>query len=178
MLLALTTVSRSSELHKLDPTLISDKGDHMSCHIAVLTKTIRPGMPLIVLKYTNTQRMSFWTWWLVLYMRSYLTATHDLRSNEDRKHCLFLSFRQPHKRVASCSIAHWLQTLMSQSGVDTNVFKAYSTRSAAASKAKTSGITTVDINWARASTFNKVYNEPVAQTQESQFQHFILDSAF
>ena len=28
MLLALTTVSRSSELHKLDPILISDKGDH------------------------------------------------------------------------------------------------------------------------------------------------------
>ena len=181
MLLALTTVSHSSELHKLDPILISDKGDHMSCHIAGLTKTIRPGKPhkntqIKIHKYPENEFLD-----VVACMRSYLTITHDLRSNEDRKHCLFLSFRQPHKPVASCSIACWLRTLMSQSGVDTNVFKAHSTRSAAASKAKTSGITTVDIincaNWARASTFNKFYNKPVDQTQESQLQQSILDGA-
>ena len=99
MLLALTTVSRSSELHKLDPSLISDKGDYMSCHIAGLTKTIRPGKPHIVFrihKYPDNELLD-----VVACMRSYLTATHDLRSNEDRKHCLFLSFRQPHKPVAS-----------------------------------------------------------------------------
>ena len=56
MLLALTTVSRSSELHKLDPTLIPDTGDLMSCHIASLSKTISPGKPHIVLNYTQIPR--------------------------------------------------------------------------------------------------------------------------
>ena len=64
---------------------------------------------------------------------------------------------------------------MSQSGVDTNVFKAHST----AVRCGLKSITTVDIincaNWARASAFNKFYNKPVAQTQESQFQPSILD---
>lgn len=43
---------------------------------------------------------------------------------------LLLGIIKPHNPVASCSVARWLKDVLSQAGINTNVFSAHSTRSA------------------------------------------------
>ena len=55
--------------------------------------------------------------------------------------------------------------VLGQAGIDTSIFKAHSTRSAAASAAANAGITTADIlraaDWSNETTFTKFYYKPV-----------------
>ena len=57
----------------------------------------------------------------------YLEKTRELRGTADQ---LFIAIIKPHLPVASCTIARWLKKVISNSGIDTNVFKAHSVRSA------------------------------------------------
>jgi len=52
---------------------------------------------------------------------------------------------KPHKPVASCTIAHWLQETLRLAGIDVSIFAGHSTRRASTSAATGAGITTADI---------------------------------
>ena len=59
-------------------------------------------------------------------IRTYLERTKCWRKGDHDQ--LLLSFRQPHGAVTTSSIARWLKLGMAESGIDTQKFKAHSTR--------------------------------------------------
>ena len=83
----------------------------------------------------------------------------------DEKQPLFVAVKRPHKAVTAATISRWLKEILCRAGVDTNIFKAHSTRTASMSAAKARGVSTVDImkaaNWTRESTFTRFYYKPV-----------------
>ena len=68
--------------------------------------------------------------------------------------------------------------MIGDSGIDTNIFKAHSVRSAAASAATNQGVTTEDIlkaaDWSTESSFQRFYYKPVRNTE---FARTVLLSA-
>jgi hypothetical protein len=101
----------------------------------------------------------------VTILQAYLTATSKLRSAPAAKQRLLLSYIKPHHPVTPVTVARWLLTVMSAAGVNTNTYKAHSTRGAAAVQALKSGMSLAEIlkrgHWLSASTFQKFYNKEV-----------------
>ena len=94
-------------------------------------------------------------------IRSLVNATAALRPNSAEEK-LWISVRAPHGPVSSNTVARWIKTVMKDSGIDTNIFSAHSTRSATSSQAAKDGWSIESIlktgSWARESTFNRFYN--------------------
>ena len=84
---------------------------------------------------------------------------------------------KPHKPVAPCTIARWLKEVLKLSGIDVSIFTAHSTRSALASAAADSGVTTSDIlkaaDWSTESVFRKFYYRP---TRNPSYGRAVLSS--
>lgn len=174
MLIALTTASRGSEIRALNPLCMSDKGDVVEFQLDRLTKSYKAGRPSISVTlhaYKANQKLD-----VVACLRRYLSLSEKFRLNKEQKQQLLLSFIKPYKPIVTCSVARWLKAVMSGAGIDTSVYKAHSTRSAATSKAKTLGISTEEImqkaNWSRASTFHKFYCKD--KDPKSLFQTSVL----
>ncbi|KAJ8912378.1 hypothetical protein NQ315_014746 [Exocentrus adspersus] len=90
----------------------------------------------------------------------YLEKTKLLRRDENH---LILTHKKPHKVASAQSISRWIKEVLKQSGVDTNVFSAHSTRHATSSTAYRKGFS-IDqikntIGWTSGSSvFQKFYN--------------------
>lgn len=83
---------------------------------------------------------------------------------------LFISFVHPHRGVSKDTIARWLRTVMELAGIDTDIYKAHSTRSAATTAAlkykvpldsvlKTAG-------WSNVGTFARFNNKRVLDNSQ------------
>ena len=98
----------------------------------------------------------------VTYFKEYVKRTKLFR-NTDK---LFISYVKPHKDVSRDTVSRWIKTTLSKAGINTDIFKAHSTRAAATSASQCD----VDINsisktagWSRATTFAKFYNKPIIE---------------
>ena len=79
-------------------------------------------------------------------LRAYARKTEPFcTGGSEEQTRLFLAVVRPHKPVWSSTLARWLRSLLDKAGIDTAIFKAHSTRSAAALAAANAGITTGDI---------------------------------
>lgn len=92
-------------------------------------------------------------------LKTYVNRTIPLREPNIKQ--LFVSTIAPHAGVTGNTMSKWIRSALQISGVDTSMFKAHSTRGAAASKAAASGIS-VDVilkagHWRSESTFSKFY---------------------
>ena len=58
---------------------------------------------------------------------------------------LLLSYVKPYGPVSSDTISRWVKFVLQSSGIDVNIFKPHSTRSASTSKAKLSDVPSADI---------------------------------
>ena len=91
---------------------------------------------------------------------------------------LFIATVKPQFPITSSTIARWLKKVNGDSGIDTDIFKAHSVRSAATSAAANPGVTTEDIlkaaNWSTESAFQQLYYKPVHNTK---FARTVLSSA-
>lgn len=107
----------------------------------------------------------------------YIEKTKDLRQNIKQ---LFISYQRPHKAVSSQTLSRWIKSTLEKSGVDTNVFTAYSTRHSSTSTAKSKGLN-IDLikktaGWtAESTTFAHFYDLPI-QTDRDQYARSILHS--
>ena len=114
---------------------------------------------------------------VVSCLECYIERTDEWRVEPDQQQ-LFLAIVKPHKAVATCTISRWLKTLMAMSGIDTNKFKAHSTRAASTSKAKAQGLSTEQIikhaNWSKSATFCRFYHKDVEQQASDEFQSKVL----
>lgn len=81
--------------------------------------------------------------------------------------------------MSSDTIVQWIRTILQQSGVDTSMYSAHSTRAASSSVAATMGCPIDDIlfqvDWSNAKTFAKFYNKETVKTCE-KFDVKVLDS--
>jgi len=95
-------------------------------------------------------------------LRLYLQKTHELRKDYKQ---LFISFHKPFKPVSKDTISRWIKTVMLEAGIDTAVFKAHSTRSAAASADKRDNVPIDSIlknaGWSNVKTFEKFYDKVI-----------------
>ena len=106
-------------------------------------------------------------------LECYLERTLPVRAVEHT--ALLLSCVKPFAPVGSSTVGRWIKNLLEQSGVDSSVFKAHSTRAASASKANQ--LIPVDtvlkhIGWSTESTFRKFYQKPIVDIDS--FQNAVL----
>jgi integrase len=92
-------------------------------------------------------------------LKAYVDRTVSIRQTNIKQ--LFVSTIAPHSGVTGNTISRWIRSALDASGVDTSVFKAHSTRRAAASKASALGISVDEIlkagHWKSESTFSRLY---------------------
>jgi len=104
---------------------------------------------------------------VVSALREYLKRSEPWRENKNESQ-LLLSYINPHQPIASCTVARWMKELLSLSGIDTDVFKAHSTRSASTSKTCAKGLSEKDIlkrgTWKRSSTWQRFYKKNFEET--------------
>ena len=167
VLMALSNAARSSDLKALDLRFRAYTQEGAHFRIPGLTKTRRSGPPREALFRPFTEDKNLCP---VETLRRYEEETREQRKASDTpvEQPLFISSRRPYKGVCSSSIARWVKEVLKEAGIDTDTFKAHSTRSAAASLAKKSGMSTADImqlaGWSRASTFERFYNKPLEES--------------
>ena len=99
-------------------------------------------------------------------LQAYLQETRLCRSSQR----LLISYIKPFKAVTSATNGRWIKTVLTQAGIDTNVFTAHSTRSASTSNAAAAAVP-VDVilataGWSTESTFRRFYKRPVALTNQ------------
>ena len=99
----------------------------------------------------------------VTTLRAYEDRTLSRRTDRNRS-SLFIALIKPYNPVTSSTIARWIKSVLTKSGINTDIFKAHSTRSATVSAAAKAGITTNDIlnaaDWSSESVFHKFYYKP------------------
>ena len=82
---------------------------------------------------------------------------------------LFVSMTGKHLPVSTSTISRWIKTVMSLAGINTDIFKAHSTRAAATSKAKQADVPVEEImkqaGWSNVGTFATFYDKKVDQNQ-------------
>ena len=158
MLMALSNADRCSDLVALDLNFRSFQPDGVLFIIPGLTKSRRSGPPIKAFYPSFTEDPK-------------LCPVKALRSSEFRIHTstrnpLFISVRRPFRPVKAATIGHWLKDMLKAAGINTSIFSAHSTRSAATSKAKATGVPMSEIlkvaNWSSSSTFCRFYNRTIS----------------
>jgi len=96
------------------------------------------------------------------YLTTYLNRTALLR--KDIK-ALFLTTTKPHRSASGNTISRWLKCVLKEAGIDVTQFTAGSSRAAATSAAKQSGLPIDQIlkagGWSRKDTFTKFYDRQI-----------------
>lgn len=106
-------------------------------------------------------------------LSSYINATQNYRELPltDK---LILTTKRPFHNASAATISRWIKTVLTESGIDTCVFSAHSTRHASTSAAKRNGVS-IDIikrsaGWSGNSlTFAKFYNRPILPDEDNVF---------
>ena len=100
---------------------------------------------------------------VVTILKAYLVRTEELRSSSQ----LLISFQKPFEAVSKQTISRWIKSVMFEAGIDTEIFKSHSTRSAVCSKAKASYVPIENIletaGWSNARTFKKFYDKVIIE---------------
>ena len=163
MLIALTSVSRVQGLKYLKISNMRKSDNCFQFCNTDLLKTSRPGFKseMVLKEYTPDRRLCVYS-----VLEEYLVRTASMRKCD----VLLISFVKPHDAVSTDTIARWIRTVMTLAGVDTNVFKAHSVRSASVAKAKSCNIPIDDIlsqaGWSKLETFRTYYDKPVAKNYD------------
>ena len=146
------------------------EGDTLEFTLSKLTKGRRNGCASLKVNFDRFYADNCLC--VVQAVRDYLTRTKTWRERKDvDRNQLLLSFVEPHKSVVSCTVAVWLVKYLAESGRDTAVFKAHSTRGASASQASAMGLSCKKIMamacWKRESTFKTHYLRETAGINSS-----------
>lgn len=162
MLMALATKQRAQTLHAITINEIN-----MSENLAIIpiTKLLKHNNQRNRRLVLHLEKFSDPSICVIETLKEYLLRTKDLRKNQSQ---LFISFQKPYNPVSIDTISRWIKTVMMESGIDTDLFKAHSTRAASTSNAKHEDIPIDDIlksaGWSRSKTFEKFYDKIIMST--------------
>jgi hypothetical protein len=166
MLIALSIAGRSQSLHLLTIENMRKVSSSVTLFYSDLLKQSRPGVktPFAELKtFSLDQKLC-----VVHTLYEYLKRTDTLRGENK---CLFISYVKPHKPVTKNTISRWLKTVMFRAGIDCNLYKPHSVRSASVSKAKLNSVPIDEIlkvaGWSNAKTFGKFYDKVIVNSQDN-----------
>ena len=116
---------------------------------------------------------------VVSLLKWYDSLTTTLRPKE----CLhfFISYCKPHRGVSSDSLSHWIRRVMSQAGIDTNVFGSHSVRGVAASAASHDVHVSLDSvlaagDWSSTQSFSRHYVRPVGNLPSPSVANALMRS--
>lgn len=175
MLMALTSASRASALHHLDVRYMTRSADRYSFTFHKLHKSWGAGKAppkLEFFKYDTDTDLC-----VVHTLDAYILRAQEWRTANNKTQ-LLLSHIKPHCEIKSCTVSRWIKEILTEAGIDTELFKGHSTRSASTSKVGVSGLSTADIlsrgSWTNESTWQRFYNKPITSAHK-KFQSSVLD---
>lgn len=175
-ILALTTGHRVQTLSLIKLQNVKFVTNGIQIHIPDLIKTSKRGnlQPILHLREYDP-RIEICP---VNTIKSYIkmTAAHRCESGS-----LILTYKKPYHMASTQSISRWIKFTLEEAGIDITCFTAHSTRHAATSCAKRSGINIDQIQktagWSQNSvTFARFYNRPISE-DPSEFGHVICNTA-
>ena len=160
MLLALATAQRAQTLHSINVDDIIYGNDLVVIPIIGILKHTTPKNRKLSLRLESYQSCA--PLCVVATLKEYVRRTERLRRDERK---LFISFHKPHAAVSKTTISRWLKRVLEESGIDTHVFAAHSTRSAACARYNREGKTVDEIlnlaGWSNNTTFAKFYDKVI-----------------
>lgn len=176
-LLALITAHRVQTLSLIRLKNLIINNSNISINISDIIKTSRLGSkpPNLIIPFYRVKPEICPANTLL----DYLERTKHLRGEEDS---LFISLKKPYKKVTSQTLSRWIKDTLSESGIDTSVFSAHSTRHASTSNASRLGVNIDQIRntagWSGTSNvFARFYRRDIINPNESQtFALSILDN--
>jgi len=162
VLLALCTGQRMQTLHAIDIRHIENLPNGVQIRVDKLLKTSKPGavQPCLYLPRFDSESQLC----PVRTLTEYLNRTQGFRTGE--KHQLFLSLTGNHKPITTQTMSRWVKNVLNNSGINSSIFCAHSTRHASTSAAARHGVSMDQIfaaaGWSSSSsTFARFYNRPV-----------------
>lgn len=170
-LIALITAQRAQTISLLDTTNMKVGKNSYNFIIPEHIKQSRIGNknPIISLRAFPSKKALC----VCHTLNEYLDRTKDLRKLETR---LFVSFQKPHKAIGTNSVGRWIKEVLKKAGIDTEIFKAHSTRTAATSAAKFNSVPIDEIlktaGWSNENVFTKFYDKPIIF--ENKFSDSVL----
>lgn len=178
-LLALSTAQRTQTLSLIRLSNVEVSETRIEILINDLIKTSAPNRsaPYLIIPFFPHKEQICPAKTLSAYIK--LTKPFRNLPHTDR---LILTTKKPIHNASASTISRWIKQILSDSGVDTNVFSAHSTRHASTSAAKRIGVS-IDIikktaGWSGNSlTFAKFYNRPIANDESNVFAEAIYNLA-
>lgn len=174
-LLALSTGQRVQTLANIEITNIVVDNDGISIKIPKRIKTsgLNRLQPTLVLPFYKKDPSLCVAKCLIQYLKK----TRELRDHHSNS--LFITFKKPFKNAKSSSISRWIKVVLKNSGLDTSIFTAHSTRHASTSAAARQGVSMDVIRLAagwtsRSKTFANFYQRPLVKN--SNFAQAVLSS--
>jgi hypothetical protein len=172
MLLALLSGQRVQTLQALSINNVEFTDTSAVFRLDVLLKQSKPGRHLSSINFKGYHDRQLC---VITHLKKYIEVTKGLRKSD----MLLISYQKPHSPVTTDTIARWLKMALRNSGIDTEVFAAHSTRSASSSAAAAHGCTINDImnhvGWSNAKTFATYYNKECVKTEQT-FSDKVLQS--
>lgn len=173
MLLALTSASRACTIHCLDLKFMSIFNQFVQFQFGKLHKGWKANKSSPIVKYYEFKEDKDLC--VTTTLQVYVNRSKAWR--DANKTQLLLSFIRPHKEVCRSTISRWIKEVLKIAGINTELFKGHSSRSAASTGAGLAGASTSDIlnmgSWSNECTWQKFYNKPIL-TAEASFQNKLL----
>ncbi|CAC5410279.1 unnamed protein product [Mytilus coruscus] len=157
-LLLLLTGQRLQTIHSLDLDDITVTDSNISIDVRSLLKCSKPGrhlQPIELPAFIEDNSLC-----IVTVLKEYLVKSSCFRKTQK----LILSCIKPYSHVSKDTLGRWVKIVLQTSGVDINIYKPHSTRSASTSAALQCA-TSVDTilkaaGWSNESTFRTFYDKP------------------
>ena len=173
MSLLLLSTSRVSEITNLRVDYLTRNSSVYTFPISHLTKTCQNGKkPHLNLKFHNFPGDS--KLYICKTIDSFLENRNVWGVGESQ---FLISHNKPHKPVSLSTVSRWLGQVLAVAGINTEAFKAHSTRSASSSKSEVTGVSLTDIikqgHWSQTSIFQRFYRKSIKE-YDSNFQSGII----
>ena len=175
ILLALTTSSRISALHILDLNHMIKTSEYYEFKFHKLHNSWRRDESppsLKIYAFPSDKALC-----VVAALDCYIERSSIWREKNQTSQ-LLVSFIKPHNAVAKSTVAGWVKQILIMSGINTDILKSHSTRSASSSHARISSLSLSDIlkrgSWSNKTTWEKFYNKPI-MTFEEKFQKAVVN---
>ena len=179
LLLMILGSQRRHTLTTIDQNNVVIETDKMILLPNQLQKQTKPGnsiSPIVYCRYPYNGKLC-----VVQCMEEYIKRRSTLV--DEHVAPLFITVGKPHRPATSNTIARWIKQELANAGIDTNIYKAHSCRSASSSKAKEKGIPISEIlkrgGWTRDSTFRRFYDKDIigkGKQKEFDFVTTIIDN--
>lgn len=172
--LALATGHRVQTFSLINIENILFNAEGARIKIPKFIKTSRPGshQPLLILPFFDKRKDIC----AARTLREYVKRTEPIRKNTNR---LTVTIKKPHKAASPQTISRWIKKTLGQSGIDTEIFTAHSTRHVSTSTAFKRGLDLSVIRdtagWSKTSeTFAVFYNKPLTKDR-ANFASVVLE---